>query len=214
MGNKEKVILDWEIPLWEKGLVVAGVDEAGRGSLAGPVVASAVILPPFTEPFLKGDSKRLTPREREEAYEHIKKIALAVGTAVVDSVVIDRLNILRATKLAMERALLDLKIKFDLVITDHVRLENFNCIPLVKGDEKSISCACASVVAKVLRDRIMDHYHQIFPEFNFQKNKGYPTKEHLKKLSIQNLTPIHRNSFLPVRQVKLFALLDLIRERL
>jgi len=214
LGNKEKVVLDWEIPLWEKGLVVAGVDEAGRGPIAGPVVACAVILPPFTEPFLKGDSKKLTPKEREEAYEHIKRTALAVGTAVVDSAVIDRLNILKATKLAMERALLDLKVKFDLVITDHVKLENFNCIPLVKGDEKSISCACASVVAKVLRDRIMDHYHQIFPEFNFQKNKGYPTKEHLVNLSKYGPAPIHRKSFLPVKQLKLFALPDLAQERL
>jgi len=205
LGNKEKIMLNWELPFWEKGLIVAGVDEAGRGPLAGPVVACAIIIPPFTETFLKGDSKKMSEKEREEAYEYIKQIALAIGTAVVDSVVIDRLNILKATKLAMERALQDLKTKFDVVITDHVRLENYNCIPLTKGDEKSLSCACASVVAKVLRDKIMDHYHQIFPQFNFQKNKGYPTKEHIEKLGKYKLTPIHRKSFMPIKQMDIYA---------
>ncbi|WP_448587761.1 ribonuclease HII [Thermocrinis sp.] len=192
-------MLNWEVSLWERGLTVAGVDEAGRGPLAGPVVACAVILPPFTEPFIKGDSKKLSPTEREEAYEYIKKKALAIGTAVVDSVVIDRLNILKATKLAMERALQDLKMGFDVVITDHVKLEGYNCIPLVKGDEKSLSCACASIVAKVIRDRIMEHYHRLFPQFNFHKNKGYPTKEHIKNLSLHKPTPIHRKSFSPIK---------------
>lgn len=198
-------MLDFEKPLWEKGLVVAGVDEVGRGPLAGPVVACAVILPPFTEPFLRGDSKKLSPKEREEAYEYIKKIAIAIGTAVVDSMVIDRLNILNATKLAMERALEDLKTRFDVVISDYVKLEKFNCIPLVKGDERSLSCACASVVAKVLRDRIMEHYHRHFPGFNFHKNKGYPTPDHLRALRELKPTPIHRRSFLPLRQLELYA---------
>jgi ribonuclease HII len=198
-------MLDFERPLWEKELVVAGVDEAGRGPLAGPVVACAVILPPFTEPFLKGDSKKLSQKEREEAYEHIKKIAVAIGTAVVDSTVIDRLNILKATKLAMERALEDLKTRFDVVISDYVKLEKFNCIPLVKGDERSLSCACASVVAKVLRDRIMEHYHSHFPSFNFHKNKGYPTPDHLRALRELKPTLIHRKSFSPLRQRELYA---------
>jgi ribonuclease HII len=198
-------MLDFERSLWEKGLVVAGVDEAGRGPLAGPVVACAVILPPFTGPFLKGDSKKLSQKEREEAYEHIKKIAVAIGTAVVDSTVIDRLNILKATKLATERALEDLKTRFDVVISDYVKLEKFNCIPLVKGDERSLSCACASVVAKVLRDRIMEHYHRHFPSFNFHKNKGYPTPDHLRVLRELKPTPIHRKSFSPLKQLELYA---------
>jgi len=198
-------MLDFERSLWEKGLVVAGVDEAGRGPLAGPVVACAVILPPFTEPFLKGDSKKLSQKEREEAYEYIKKIAIAIGTAVVDSTVIDRLNILNATKLAMERALEDLKTRFDVVVSDYVKLEKFNCIPLVKGDQRSLSCACASVVAKVLRDKIMEHYHSYFPGFNFHKNKGYPTPDHLRVLRELKPTPIHRKSFSPLRQRELYA---------
>ncbi|NPA41700.1 MAG: ribonuclease HII [Aquificae bacterium] len=184
-----------EEKFWREGLIVAGVDEAGRGPLAGPVVASAVILKPFTQPFLKGDSKKLTKKEREELYEYIKKTAIAVGTAVVDSAVIDRINILNATKLAMKRALQDLKHNFDVVITDYVKLEEFNCLPLVKGDERSLSCACASVIAKVLRDRIMEHYHQIYPQYDFIKHKGYPTKKHRELIKKHGITDIHRRSF-------------------
>ena len=190
-------MLDYERKYWEKNLIVAGVDEAGRGPIAGPVVAAAVILPPFTEPFVKGDSKKLTPKEREEAYEEIKKRALAIGTAVVDSAVIDRINILRATKLAMKRALEDLKHPYDVVITDYVKLDGMKCEALVKGDEKSLSCACASIIAKVLRDRIMEIYHRIYPEFDFISNKGYPSKKHLKLIKEGKYTDIHRKSFSP-----------------
>ncbi len=192
-------MLDYELKLWEKGLTVAGVDEAGRGPLAGPVVAAAVILPPFTEPFISGDSKKLTKEEREKAYEEIKNKAIAIGTAVVDSVVIDRINILRATKLAMKRALEDLKHHYDVVITDYVNLEGVNCIPLVKGDEKSLSCACASIVAKVIRDKIMEIYHRIYPEFDFISNKGYPTKKHMKLIKEGRITEIHRKSYSPLK---------------
>ena len=188
-------MIEYELSFWEKNLIVAGVDEAGRGPLAGPVVAVAVILPPFTEPFIDRDSKKMSPKERERAYELIKAKALAIGTAVVDSVVIDRINILQATKLAMKRALEDLKHPFDVVITDHVKLEGYNCVPLVKGDEKSLSCACASIVAKVLRDKIMEHYHRVFPEYDFGRHKGYPTKRHMELLKKYGITDIHRKSF-------------------
>jgi len=188
-------VIEYELSFWEKNLIVAGVDEAGRGPLAGPVVAVAVILPPFTEPFIDRDSKKMSPKERESAYELIKAKALAIGTAVVDSVVIDRINILQATKLAMKRALEDLKHPFDVVITDHVKLEGYNCVPLVKGDEKSLSCACASIVAKVLRDKIMEHYHRVFPEYDFGRHKGYPTKRHMELLKKYGITDIHRKSF-------------------
>ncbi|WP_457600309.1 ribonuclease HII [Hydrogenivirga sp.] len=186
---------EYEEKFWREGVTVAGVDEAGRGPLAGPVVAAAVILPPFTEPFLKGDSKKLTQKEREELYELIRKTAIAVGTAVVDSSVIDRINILQATKLAMKRALNDLKHSFDVVISDYVKLEDFNCLPLVKGDERSLSCACASVVAKVLRDRIMERFHEVYPEYEFIKHKGYPTKKHRELIRKYGITEIHRKSF-------------------
>lgn len=188
-------MIEYELSFWEKNLIVAGVDEAGRGPLAGPVVAVAVILPPFTEPFIDKDSKKMSSKERESVYELIKAKALAIGTAVVDSVVIDRINILQATKLAMRRALEDLKRPFDVVITDHVKLEGYNCIPLVKGDEKSLSCACASVIAKVLRDKIMEHYHRVFPEYDFRRHKGYPTSRHRELLKRYGITDIHRKSF-------------------
>ncbi len=193
--KKGSNLIEFELKYWEQGLTVAGVDEAGRGPLAGPVVAAAVILPPFTEPFLEGDSKKYSPQEREELYELIKEKAIAIGTAVVDSVVIDRLNILRATKIAMKRALEDLKHKFDIVITDYVKLEGVNCLPLTKGDERSLSCACASIVAKVLRDRIMDIFHDIYPQYDFKNNKGYPTKKHREAIATYGVSEIHRLSF-------------------
>lgn len=196
-------MLDYEKELWEEGLLVAGVDEAGRGPLAGPVVAAAVILPPFTEPFIIGDSKKLSPKEREEAFKEIKDRAFAIGTIVVDNVVIDKINILRATKLAMRRALEDLKHSYDVVITDYVKLEDINCIPLVKGDERSLNCACASIVAKVIRDKIMEIYHKIYPDFDFASNKGYPSKKHLEKVKRGEFTEIHRRSFSPLKK-KLF----------
>lgn len=195
-------MIEYERSFWEKGLLVAGVDEAGRGPLAGPVVACALILPPFTEPFIEKDSKRMSAREREEAYELIRSKAIAIGTAVVDSVVIDRINIHRAVKLAMKRALEDLKHPFDIAITDFVKLEGYNCLPLVKGDEKSLSCACASVVAKVLRDRIMEHYHKVFPQYEFAQHKGYPTKRHKELIKTYGFTEIHRKSFKPLRYGK------------
>ena len=189
------LMTEYEERFWKEGLLVVGVDEAGRGPLAGPVVAGAVILPPFTEPFLKGDSKKLSGKEREELYELIKEKSLAVGTAVVDSAVIDRINIYQATKLAMKRAIEDLKHPFDVVISDYVKLEEFNCLPLVKGDERSLSCACASVIAKVLRDRIMERFHEVYPEYEFVKHKGYPTKKHRELIKKFGITDIHRRSF-------------------
>ncbi len=186
---------EYEEKFWKEGLLVAGVDEAGRGPLAGPVVAAAVILPPNTKPFLRGDSKKLSRKEREEIYSIVKETAIAVGTAVVDSSMIDRLNILKATKLAMRRALEDLKHPFDVVISDYVRLEDYNCLPLVKGDEKSLSCACASVIAKVLRDRIMEHYHELYPQYDFISHKGYPTRKHRELIKRHGITDIHRKSF-------------------
>ncbi len=192
-------MLDYEKKYWEKGFTVAGVDEAGRGPLAGPVVAAAVILPPFTEPFISGDSKKLSSKEREEAYKEIKRRAIAIGTAVVDSALVDRLNILRATKLAMKRALDDLKHHYDIVITDYVKIEGVKCEALVKGDERSLSCACASVVAKVLRDKIMEIYHKIYPEFDFASNKGYPSRKHIELIKRGKFTEIHRRSFSPLK---------------
>ena len=188
-------MIRYELRFWRDGLLVAGVDEAGRGPLAGPVVAGAVILKPGTPPFLRVDSKKLTPKEREEVLEEIKERSIAIGSGVVDSEVIDRINILQATKLAMRRALEDLKTHFDVVISDYVKVEGYNCLPIVKGDERSLSCACASVVAKVLRDRIMEKFHEVYPQWGFASHKGYPTRSHREALRSHGITEIHRRSF-------------------
>ncbi|MCX8076536.1 MAG: ribonuclease HII [Aquificaceae bacterium] len=195
---------EYEQFYWERGLLVAGVDEVGRGPLAGPLVACAVILPPFTETFIDRDSKAMTLKEREEAYEVIKSKVLAIGTSVVDSALIDRVGIAKANQIAFKRALMDLKHHFHVVISDYLTVEGYEGIALVKGDEKSLSCACASIVAKVLRDRIMEHYHRVFPQYNFTKHKGYATKEHIKALDLYKESLIHRRSFSPLKQLNLF----------
>lgn len=192
---------EYEKLYWEKGLLVAGVDEAGRGPLAGPLVACAVILPPFTEAFINTDSKGMSPKEREEAYQLIREKALSIGTAVVDSALIDRVGISRASQLAFRRALEDLDHPFHVVISDYISVEGYQCLPLTKGDQRSLSCACASVVAKVLRDRIMEHYHRLFPQYNFLKHKGYATKEHVEAIDLHRESPIHRRSFSPIKNL-------------
>jgi ribonuclease HII len=176
---------------------VAGVDEAGRGPLAGPVVAAAVILPPdYRHPEIN-DSKQLTPGKRERLYEVIKADALAVGLGVVEAPVIDRVNILRATLMAMRDAVLDLSLPPDFVLVDgrnriDVRAPQET---IIGGDGKSISIAAASIIAKVSRDRIMEIYHRQFPQYNFMKNKGYGTGEHREAILRCGPCKIHRLSF-------------------
>ena len=176
---------------------IAGIDEAGRGPLAGPVVAAAVVLPDrYSHPDIN-DSKKLTSRSRELLFEVIRTDALAVGIGVVDSRVIDELNILRATLLAMREAVADLQVVPDCLLVDgnqSVPLE----IPqetIVKGDGRSVSIAAASIVAKVSRDRIMEIYHRQFPCYNFFKNKGYGTAEHRRAIREHGFCKIHRRSF-------------------
>jgi len=176
---------------------VAGVDEAGRGPLAGPVVAAAVIFPPsYRNPDIN-DSKVLTAHKRERLCGVIEREALAVGIGVAEADVIDRINILQATLKAMRDALLELSFPPDFILLDglnRVALE----IPqktLVKGDARSVSIAAASIVAKVTRDRIMEMYHRQFPQYNFLKNKGYGTAEHRRILKESGMCKIHRRSF-------------------
>lgn len=181
----------------EGAKVIAGVDEAGRGPLAGPVVAAAVILPRDYRNSDIRDSKQITARQRDRLYETIRAEALSVGVGVVEASVIDRVNILRATFTAMQEALTDLSILPDFVLVDGNQR-----IPLpisqktiVKGDSLSISIAAASIVAKVSRDRIMEMYHRQFPQYNFQSNKGYGTAEHQAALLQYGPCKIHRRSF-------------------
>ena len=188
--------------LWKKNILFCGVDEVGRGALAGPVVAAAVILPPFIKiPGVK-DSKQLTAKVREELYPIIIKHALAYGVDLATVKEIDSLNIRNASFLAMNRAIRALDYKCDSAIVDGFPLPDCE-LPnqgIIKGDQKSLSIACASIIAKVTRDRIMDRLHKQYPKYNSIKNKGYPTPKHKKMLSKFGPTKIHRRSFEPVRQ--------------
>jgi ribonuclease HII len=176
---------------------IAGIDEAGRGPLAGPVVAAAVILPfDYLNPEIK-DSKKLSEAKREELYEIINRDAVAIGTRVVDADTIDRLNILYATLQAMREAVLELSTSPDFLLIDGNQRVPITTPQktIVKGDSLSISIAAASIIAKVTRDRIMEMYHRQFPQYNFQQNKGYGTKDHLDAIRKFGICKIHRKSF-------------------
>jgi ribonuclease HII len=200
----------YEGQAWRAGLArVAGVDEAGRGPLAGPVVAAAVLVTPVHR--IRGvcDSKLLTPERRDALFVAIHERALAVGVAIVDHETIDRINILQATRVAMLDALRRLPIVPDLILTDYVALPDLPCPQrnLVDGDARCASVAAASIVAKVTRDRIMLELDARFPEYGFRQHKGYATPEHLAALDRHGPCPVHRRSFAGVwRQGELFVL--------
>jgi ribonuclease HII len=176
---------------------VAGLDEAGRGPLAGPVVAAAVVLPPGAR--IKGvdDSKRLEPERREELYEVIRVRALGIGVGMVDAPTIDRVNILQATRRAMGMALGALGLEPELVLTDFVALDGLRCPQrnLVEGDRRSATVAAASIIAKVTRDRMMAEADREYPQYGFGRHKGYATLEHLAALMMHGPCPLHRRTF-------------------
>ncbi len=182
--------------------LVAGADEAGRGPLAGPVVAAAVILPRRCRLPGLNDSKQVPEHERERLYGEIADCALALGVGQASAEEIDRLNILEATRLAMGRAILALTPRPDFLLTDALSLPGLSVPqrPIIKGDGLSLSIAAASIVAKVTRDRLMLEYHRQFPHYNFQIHKGYPTPEHLRLLAEHGPCAIHRRSFRPVSE--------------
>ena len=179
--------------------LICGVDEAGRGPLAGPVFAAAVILPIDCEIEGLNDSKKLSEKKRELLFDVIKEkaIAYSIASASVDE--IEEVNILKATFLAMNRAISGLNVKADFAIIDGNRVPDniaVNCEALVKGDSKSMSVAAASVLAKVSRDRLLIEYDEKFPEYNFKKHKGYGTKEHYEAIAKHGICEVHRKSFL------------------
>ncbi len=176
---------------------VAGVDEAGRGPLAGPVVAAAVIFPPEYKNPAIDDSKKLTAAKRTELYRVISEEAIAVGVGVREADVIDRINILKASLQAMREAVLELATPPDFLLIDGLHQVPMEIAQkaLVKGDQLSVSIAAASIIAKVSRDRIMEMYHRQFPQYNFLQNKGYGTAEHRKVLGEIGMCKIHRRSF-------------------
>jgi ribonuclease HII len=200
----------YEARAWKTGVSrLAGIDEAGRGPLAGPVVAAAVIIGP--ERRIKGlaDSKLLTAEQREALFRLISERAIAVGVGIVDHETIDRINILQATRLAMTDALARLTVAPDFVITDFVSLSGLGCPQrnLIDGDARCASVAAASIIAKVTRDRLMLEADRAFPEYGFARHKGYGTPEHLAALDRWGPCPLHRRSFSGVwRQGELFVL--------
>jgi ribonuclease HII len=194
---------------WRTGLtLIAGVDEAGRGPLAGPVVAAAVVIAPDRRVRGVADSKLLPPERREELFALIHERAVAVGVGVVDHLTIDRINILEATRLAMQQALALLSVVPELVITDFVALRSCPCPQrnLVDADARCASVAAASIVAKVTRDRLMRELDTEFPVYGFARHKGYATPEHVAAIDRHGLCPHHRRSFVSAwRQQPLFA---------
>lgn len=190
--------------LYSKGLFcVAGCDEAGRGPLAGPVVAAAVVLPPDCDHSFFVDSKILTHRKRLELSDRLHKIGASFGIGIVSEQKIDEINILQASLLAMKRAVKNLPGPSpDFILVDgKFTIPMFTAQKaLVKGESKSGSIAAASILAKVGRDRIMVEYHHQFPAYNFQKNKGYPTREHRLAIQTNGICPIHRKTFKGVRE--------------
>jgi ribonuclease HII len=180
---------------------VAGIDEAGRGPLAGPVVAAAVVLPFHRTIRGLDDSKLLSEPERHRLYAAILDAAFAVGVGTADACEIDSLNILEATRLAMRRAIHSLPLPPDFLLVDAVTLPAvpIHSRPIIKGDALSCSIAAASIVAKVTRDRIMTEYHRAYPRYNFESHKGYCTEEHLLRLAEHGPCAIHRRTFAPVR---------------
>lgn len=177
---------------------VCGIDEVGRGPLAGPVVAGAVILPKDSKILYLNDSKKLTAKKREELYDVIMEEAVSVGLGFVGPERIDEINILNATYEAMRDATSKLSVVPDVLLNDAVTIPGLSMkqVPIIKGDAKSVSIAAASIVAKVTRDRLMVEYDAVYPEYNFKSNKGYGSADHIEALKKYGKTPIHRNSFI------------------
>lgn len=214
--KKQNPTLEEEIALFEQGYsFIAGLDEAGRGCLAGPVVAGAVILPRSdnTLELFAGvnDSKQLSAAARERFYDHIMQHALAVGVGIGSVTVIDERNILQATKYAMELALQQLSPTPDALLLDALYLPKV-ALPqrsIIKGDARSLSIAAASIIAKVTRDRLMVELHKEYPHYGFDQHKGYGTAAHVAALHAHGVTPHHRRSFSPVSEMfGLFASID------
>ncbi len=178
------------------------MDEAGRGPLAGPVVAAAVILPEDFDPAGVDDSKKLTPAKRDIMFDRITAEALAVGVGIVDSDEIDKINILRATHLAMKLALEDLKMSYDYVLVDGLMVNGLGAptLAIVKGDSKCVSIGAASIIAKVTRDRIMVDMDRLYPAYGFAKHKGYACKSHMEAIETYGPCPCHRKSFSPISE--------------
>ncbi|AFV77130.1 ribonuclease HII [Thermus oshimai JL-2] len=186
-----------EAPFWQAGLRVAGLDEAGRGAWAGPIVVGAVVLPPGAYPFR--DSKRLSPKHRQRLAEEVERVALAFALGVAEVEEIDRLGVLKATLLAAERALKALPLPPEALVADYLPLKT--ALPLLappRAEDQSPSVAAASILAKVHRDQKMAELDRLYPGYGFARHKGYGTEEHQKALLALGPSPVHRRRFAPV----------------
>ena len=194
-------LYQYERELINKGIkLIAGVDEVGRGPLVGPVVTAAVILPVDYKLAGLTDSKKLTPKKRDKFYDIIMHDAISISIGMKDAKVIDEINIYEATKLAMKEAIDGLNIKPEHVLIDAMPLDiNIPHTSIIKGDAKSLSIAAASVIAKVTRDRMMDELDIKYPMYNYKKNKGYPTKEHVEAINKYGIIDGYRKTYGPVR---------------
>ena len=198
-------MLTYEKDLYKQGLtLIAGVDEVGRGPLAGPVVAAAVILPQGCK--IKGlnDSKKIPKKKHLEVFQAVQDQALSIGIGIIDNQVIDQVNIYEATKLAMKEAISQLSLQPQHLLIDAMKLDlPISQTSIIKGDANSLSIAAASIIAKVTRDELMKDYDQQFPGYDFTANAGYGTAKHLEVLTKLGVTPIHRTSFEPVKSLVL-----------
>lgn len=202
LQEKYEEMMRFENEAFQQGArFIAGLDEVGRGPLAGPVVSAAVILPKECQILGLNDSKQLSAKKREELFIEIQNKAVAVGIGVVSPEEIDRINIYQASRLAMKEALIDLAVKPEYLLIDAMTIDTE--IPqqsLIKGDARSISIAAASIIAKVYRDNLMKDFHEVYPFYGFDQNAGYGTKVHLEGLAAHGICPIHRKTFAPVKQ--------------
>lgn len=192
----------YEKKAWKKDLLVMGIDEAGRGPLCGPVVIAACVFPTnYKNPYIN-DSKKLSLKDRELLFKVIEEDALWYSIKVVGPKIIDELNILEATRSAMKELSFEYNVEY--VLTDAVEIDNDSNIPIIKGDAKSISIAAASILAKVTRDKIMDEYHLLYPEYEFNKHKGYPTKRHIELINKYGvIKDLYRFSYKPVTKARI-----------
>lgn len=188
----------------EKVKVIVGVDEAGRGPLCGPVVAAACILPKGYHNEHINDSKKLTEKKREIAYQEIINDALAYGVGIVDAKRIDEINIYQATKEAMSKAINQINISYDLILTDAMKLENqkVEVVPIIKGDAKAESIAAASIIAKVTRDHMLEEMDRKYPQYGFISHKGYGTKKHIEAIKEFGIIKgFHRETYEPIKSM-------------
>ena len=198
--EKERIekLKEYENQYWDTVSYIGGIDEVGRGPLAGPVVTACVVLPKDCSILYINDSKKLSAAKREELYDIIMKEAVSVGIGVVSEKRIDEINILQATYEAMRQAIAESTVEPEILLNDAVTIPGVNIkqVPIIKGDAKSISIGAASIIAKVTRDRMMVEYDKIYPMYHFASNKGYGSAEHIAALKEYGPCPIHRRSFI------------------